>query len=138
MIRELWNRIRQLAGNACEYCRMPADHDPLPFQIDHVIARQHGGRSVFSNLVWSCLHCNKHKGPNIAGYDVETDLTTPLFHPRRQQWRRHFAWQGAMLIGRTRIGRVTIHVLAINDPDFVAFRAELLEEGVFHREWLEN
>jgi len=40
-------------------------------------------------------------------------------------------WNGAILVGRTRIGRATIRVLAINDPDAVAFRAELMDEGVF-------
>ena len=36
-----------------------------------------------------------------------------------------------MLLGRTRNARATIRVLVINHPDFVAFRTELMEEGVF-------
>jgi hypothetical protein len=36
-----------------------------------------------------------------------------------------------MLEGRTAIGRATIRVLAINDPDFLAVRAALIEERVF-------
>jgi len=55
----------------------------------------------------------------------------PLFHPRQQRWERHFAWDGLILLGRTRSARATIRVLAINPPDFVACRAELREEGVF-------
>jgi hypothetical protein len=86
---------------------------------------------VLSNLALSCLHCNKHKGPNIAGLDPLTNRLVPLFHARRQQWDRHFAWDGAMMVGQTRTGRATIQVLAINDPDAVAFRAELMLEGVF-------
>jgi hypothetical protein len=35
------------------------------------------------------------------------------------------------LVGRTRTARATIRVLAINDPDAVAFRSELMEEGAF-------
>jgi len=42
-----------------------------------------------------------------------------------------FRWNGAILVGQTRIARATIRVLAINDPDAVAFRAELMEEGLF-------
>lgn len=131
MKRALLNELRKLAGGRCDYCRMPERFDPLPFQMDHIIAQQHGGVTIVENLAWSCLHCNKRKGPNIAGIDPESGELGPLFHPRRQVWRRHFFWDGPILRGRTRSARATIAVLAINDPDFLAFRAELLEEGVF-------
>jgi len=65
LAREVWRR----AGNACEYCRMPQAFYPAPFQIDHIIARQHGGVTGIGNLALACLHCNAHKGPNIAGLD---------------------------------------------------------------------
>ena len=35
-----------------------------------------------------------------------------------------------MLLGLTKTGRATVRVLAINDPDAVAFRTELMDEGV--------
>lgn len=126
-------QLRELAQDRCDYCRIPAVFDPLPFQVDHVIAQQHGGETVLQNLAWSCLHCNRHKGPNIAGIDPLTGQLIALFHPRRQQWKRHFAWRGSTLVGRTRSARATIQVLGINDPDFLAFRSELMEEGTF---WL--
>ena len=131
MNRELVNRIRELAGDRCEYCQMPRAYDPLPFQIDHVIAQQHGGETALGNLACCCLHCNKHKGPNIAGIDPLCGDVVRLFHPRQQRWVRHFRWQGATLIGLKKIARATIRVLAINDPDAVAFRAELMDEGFF-------
>jgi hypothetical protein len=56
-----------------------------------------------------------------------------LFHPRKDRWKRHFAWNGPYLIGRTSIGRTTIVVLVINDPDAVEFREALLREGSFPR-----
>jgi len=129
--RALQAAVRAAAGGRCEYCRIPEACDPLPFQVDHVIAEQHGGPTEADNLAWSCLHCNKHKGPNIAGIDPDTGRMAALFHPRRQRWERHFAWDGPTLVGRTRSGRATIRVLAVNDPDFVAFRAELMDEGAF-------
>jgi hypothetical protein len=131
MNRALLDQLRRLASDRCEYCHIPRRLDPLPFQVDHIVARKHGGRTVLSNLALSCLHCNKHKGPNIAGLDPMTNRLVPLFHARRQQWDRHFAWDGAIMVGQTRTGRATIQVLAINDPDAVAFRAELMLEGVF-------
>ena len=46
----------------------------------------------------------------------------PTFNPRQKKWARHFRWDGAYLVGITAIGRATIVVLAINDPDYVDFR----------------
>ena len=132
MNRTLLNQVRQLSNHRCDYCHMPTAYDPLPFQVDHILAQQHGGLTVLDNLAWSCLHCNKHKGPNIAGIDPVTGQLVPLFHPRRQSWRRHFQWDGPNLIGRTRTARATIQVLAINAPSAVTFRAELIFEGVYH------
>jgi len=56
---------------------------------------------------------------------------TPLFNPRRHKWARHFRWQGAYLIGRTPVGRVTVALLHINDEYRVELREGLIEEGVF-------
>jgi hypothetical protein len=98
------------------------------FPVDHIIARQHGGLTVLENLAFACLHCNPHKGPNIAGTDPNTSELVRLFHPRTDQWNGHFKWMGAALAGSTAIGRATIHVLSINDPDFLAVREALIRE----------
>jgi len=127
LVRKVWQR----AGNCCEYCRMPQDYDDSPFEIDHIIARKHSGPSVAGNLALSCLHCNSFKGSDIAGRDPRTRKLTPLFNPRRNKWQRHFRWQGAYLVGRTPIGRVTVTVLNINDPFRVELREGLIEEGLF-------
>jgi hypothetical protein len=103
----------------------------VPFPIDHIIALQHGGPTILGNLALSCLHDNSHKGPNIAGLDPVTKKLTKLFNPRRHKWERHFRWNGPYLVGRTAVGRVTVAVLAINDPDVVEVRAALLEERLF-------
>lgn len=62
MKRTLIEQVRELSGNRCDYCHLPDELDPLPFQLDHIIAQQHGGLTVLENSAWSCLHCNKHKG----------------------------------------------------------------------------
>jgi hypothetical protein len=110
---------------------MPQEYDDSPFEVDHVIARKHHGASTASNLALSCFHCNSCKGSNIGGRDPVTRKLTPLFNPRRHKWDRHFRWSGAMLVGRTSIGRVTVDVLDINAPLRVEFREELISEGVF-------
>jgi hypothetical protein len=104
---------------------------PAPFQIDHIIARQHGGETELENLALACLHCNRFKGPNVAGFDPNTGEIVRLFHPRHDRWEERFEWDGPELKPLTQIGRVTILVLLINDPEVVAVRKALYDEGVF-------
>jgi hypothetical protein len=103
----------------------------LQFQIDHVRAQKHGGVSALDNLALSCFACNSYKGPNIAGIDPMTGRSTRLFHPRRDRWTSHFEWNGAILVGRSRIGRATIHVLNMNHPDVVSIRDTLIAARIF-------
>jgi hypothetical protein len=135
MDASLIEAVRLRAGRACEYCRLPESLHPGPFETEHIIAKQHGGPTELWNLAYSCVHCNRHKGPNVSGIDKATSRTklVRLFNPRRHKWDRHFRWEGPFLIGRTAIGRVTVHVLAINDPLRVALRQELIDEGLFPR-----
>lgn len=123
--------VRGRAGSCCEYCRVAQQFDPRPFQIDHIIAQQHGGSGALTNLALACYSCNKHKGPNIAGLDHLTRQTVRLFNPRTDDWHAHFRWVGPRLAGLTSIGRVTIDVLQLNRTHRVAFRLALLDEGVF-------
>ena len=125
LVRQVWLR----AEGCCEYCKLLARFHPSPFQVDHIIARQHGGVSELSNLALSCLHCNVRKGPNIAGVDPLSPDPVRLYHPRNDVWAEHFQWNGAELTGRTAVGRVTINVLGINAPDFLEVRSELMREG---------
>lgn len=123
--------IRLRAGEACEYCHLPVAVAVAPFAIDHIIARQHGGSNHIDNLALACDRCNLHKGPNIAGIDFESGSLTRLFHPRTDNWDEHFEWSGHLLVGKTAIGRTTVHVLAINEPITRSIRAALMAEGIF-------
>jgi hypothetical protein len=131
MNEPLVNLVWERARNCCEYCRLPARYSSARFDIDHVIAEQHRGKTVASNLALACFADNHHKGPNLAGIDPRTGKKTWLFNPRRMKWSRHFRWQGPMLLGRTGTGRATIATLGMNLPCRVAQRAALIEEGVF-------
>jgi hypothetical protein len=113
---------------------MPAAAYVTPFQIDHVIAVQHGGESELGNLALACYHCNLHKGPNIASIDPESGGLVALFHPRKDAWADHFEWDGPRVVGRSPAGRATVRVLAMNEPDAVAVRDALLAEGDDFRE----
>ncbi len=123
--------VRLRAGGRCEYCRLPQAASRVPFEIDHIIARKHGGKTLASNLAITCVYCNSYKGPNISGIDPLTGKMTRLYHPRRHKWVWHFEWAGCELVGRTAIGRTTVRVLEINLPNLVALRETLMEDGRF-------
>ena len=123
----VWQRAR----SSCEYCQLPQSYSQLTFEIDHIIACKHDGKTQSSNLALSCFYCNSFKGSNIAGFDPRTRKLTGLFHPRRHAWHRHFIWNGPILIGRTAIGRTTVKVLLINLDLRVAHRQALIEADLF-------
>ena len=81
MNRDLARKVRERAAECCEYCRIPQFSLPLPFQIDRIIAGQHHGETRLTNLALACPHCNRYKGPNIAGMDPLTGQIVRLFHP---------------------------------------------------------
>jgi 5-methylcytosine-specific restriction endonuclease McrA len=122
--------VRRRAQFRCEYCRFPERLAELRFQLDHILARKHGGPATAENLAFACFRCNSHKGPNLSGTDPDSGELTRLFHPRSDEWKVHFRWRRAVLVGKTPIGRATIAVLNMNRPDVVALRKALLAEGV--------
>lgn len=123
--------VRERANDRCEYCRARQSDEDCPFEIEHVIARQHGGEDAPANLALACVSCNRHKGPNLAGVDPESGNIVRLFDPRRQNWRRHFQWDGPEVDGKTQVGRATIRVLGINHPGRVALRRTLIDVDTF-------
>jgi hypothetical protein len=129
MPSKLDQTIRVLARHLCEYCRFPERASELPFVLDHIIARQHGGKTTRANLALCCGFCNRHKGPNVAGIDPQSKRLTPLFNPRQDRWSSHFRWRGARIIGTTAIGRVTVVALNMNATRQLEMRRALLDEG---------
>jgi hypothetical protein len=130
MNAELRAFIRERAGHRCEYCHLyEEDAGGLSFQIEHIIAKQHGGTDDADGLCYACAQCNWAKGPNLAG--LLRGKLYPLFNPRKQNWRRHFRWEHTTLIGNTKSGIVTVQVLNINDPARIMLREILLFEGRF-------
>ncbi|HKB01554.1 MAG TPA: HNH endonuclease signature motif containing protein [Gemmataceae bacterium] len=131
MNAHLAQAVRNRAANACEYCRMPqAGFPTIKFHVDHIVARQHGGKTVMGNLALACHNCNAFKGPNLAGIDSPTGRLTRLYNPRRHRWGRHFRWDGPRIVARTAVGRATVQVLNLNDAEVVLTRATLILEGL--------
>jgi hypothetical protein len=131
MDKRIEESVRTRAGDRCEYCQLPQSARRLRFQIDHVIARQHGGSDELDNLALCCGRCNRFKGPNLSGVDPESSAIVRLFNPRQDKWSEHFRWDGATVLGVSSQGRATIGVLTMNHPDDVAIRLELIASDLF-------
>lgn len=118
-------KVRHRAGGRCECCGIPQQHVSSRFQIEHIVARQHGGSDDDSNLALACDRCNAFKGPNLSAIDPHSGNLIPLFHPRKGRWNDHFALQGTIVVGRSDAGRATVQLLNMNAPHRVRLRQEI-------------
>ncbi len=122
-------QVQREAAGRCEYYLIHEDDSYAAHQIDHILARKHGGATTQNNLAYACLLCNRYKGSDVAALDPDRQEIVPLFHPRRQQWKAHFSLQGAMIVPLSRVGRATVALLRINSPERIFERQELIEAG---------
>jgi hypothetical protein len=121
--------VRLRAGGLCEYCLISERFTLAEHEIDHVIAVKHGGLTVVENLALCCVICNRYKGSDIASIDPETCQLTPLFHPRADQWDKHFQLRDGEIIARTAGGRVTVRLLRLNRSARIRERQHLQPSG---------
>jgi len=99
--------------------------------VDHIIALKHGGQTVRENLALAYAVCNNNKGADLATLDWTSGQIVPLFNPRQHNWRDHFHFEGAQIVGSTTIGQATVRLLRLNDPERVASRQILIEIGLY-------
>lgn len=128
MDAETKSRVRDRAGNRCEYCHIQQRHYIITFHVEHIVSQQHHGGDDESNLALACHFCNRHKGPNLAGMDPETGELTRFFNPRIDNWTHHFRIQVGRIVGLTPVGRTTVDVLSMNRPDRLRLRVEVEPE----------
>lgn len=128
---ELRHLVYERANGRCEYCLIPELAVFAVHEIDHIIARKHGGQTTSENLALSCMICNKHKGTDLTSIDPETGEIIPLYHPRRDIWNDHFQLRGPIFIPLTTTGRVTIRLLRLNLSERLEERELLLAAGIF-------
>ena len=108
----------------CAYCHSLERLLGLPLEIDHIIPTTVGGRTELTNLCLCCRSCNAYKWQQTHARDPHTGRRVRLFHPRRQQWERHFVWDqnGTRILGTTATGRATIAALRMNNELIVPLR----------------
>ena len=130
-IAELRRLTIQRARGYCEYCYSQAAFSPSPFEIEHIFPKTLGGITELQNLALACSGCNLSKGVRTTGVDEMTGLSTPLYHPRRDQWAQHFAWSksGLHIVPLSATGRVTVALLKLNRPNVVNLREVLATFG---------
>lgn len=131
MNEQLRGLVRERAKDRCEYCQMPQSGSVLPHEADHIRSQKHGGLTFPENLCWACAFYNSFKGTDIAACPPGYDQIVPLFNPRVNSWHDHFDWEGAMLRGKTLVGKATVELLRINLPDRLEHRRLLMELGLW-------
>lgn len=123
--------VRERAGHHCEYCQSQDRFSSSPFVVEHIEPKASGGTTVLENLAYACAGCNGHKATKSAAPDPLTGEMVGLFHPRRQLWREHFAWDESATVieGLTAEGRATVVALQLNRLSLVNMRRVLRRSG---------
>lgn len=84
-------------GNKCQYCQK--QYPSTELNIDHIIPKSKGGKTVWENVVCSCVHCNSKKGSKTleeAGLKLLHKPSKPKYNltifekskePKYKSWR---------------------------------------------------
>jgi HNH endonuclease len=130
---DLRREVRDQFRDRCAYCLTPEHLTVATFEIEHIIPRAAGGETVFANLCVACPSCNRCKSDRTVAIDPETGQAVPLFHPHRDTWTDHFAWNdGATeIVGLTPSGRASVAALRMNRPQFVRVRRMWVRMGEY-------
>ncbi len=67
--------------NICQYCGRKFDRKDL--NLDHVVPRQQGGLTTWTNIVCSCIDCNRRK----ANRTPEQAHMHLIRKPKKPRWR---------------------------------------------------
>lgn len=69
-------------GNNCQFCGKK--HPRSELNLDHVVPRSQGGKTVWENVVTSCIPCNRKKGgksPHEVGMKLIRAAARPRWTP---------------------------------------------------------
>jgi 5-methylcytosine-specific restriction endonuclease McrA len=121
---DLRQQVVEDAGHRCGYRLTDEALTGISLSIDHIVPIAAGGPTARENLWLACRPCNEFKGDQTHGEDPETGEMVPLFNPRTQDWRTHFAWSDdeTLIVGLTPTGRATIRALHLNRSILVKAR----------------
>ena len=121
----LRRRVRERAGDRCEYCGVSQDGQEATFHVDHIRPRRDAGTSDLANLALACVSCSLRKGARTTVTDPDSGQTTACFNPRIDEWQDHFSLDREFsIVGKTPIGTATVQLLRMNRPLAIAIRRE--------------
>lgn len=128
---ELRRQVGERAHGCCEYCQSQARFATQAFCVEHIIPRSQVGPDTLDNLALACQGCNNHKYTKVSAPDPITGDEVALYHPRRQHWQEHFAWNEdyIQIVGLTPTGRATVEALQLNRDGLVNLRRMLYMFG---------
>ena len=127
----LRTQVAEDAQHRCGYCLTSQIYTAMPLQIEHIIPLAIGGNSERANLWLACPLCNGRKATRTTDIDPGTSESVPLFNPRQQEWKDHFAWSddGILILGVTSTGRATVEALQLNHEHFRQARRRWVAVG---------
>jgi hypothetical protein len=101
---------------SCAYCAITElEASGIGFQIDHYEPQSERTDLIsdYSNLLWACGPCNRHKG---GDYPSDQDRLAGLryFRPDRDDAYEHFELAGLRLSPLSKVGEFTIEMLYLN------------------------
>jgi HNH endonuclease len=123
--------VARRAHRRCEYCLIREEDCAFLPQVDHIVSRKHGGTSLFENLAYACVLCNRRKSGDVASIDTISGQLVRLFHPRQDLWSDHFKIDGHSIRALSEIGAATAKLLHFNVPERRAERALLQTLGSY-------
>lgn len=124
LTRSLKQSVRLRAKGCCEYCMSQEKFATQSFSIDHIIPVSKNGKTRLDNLALACQGCNNFKYDKLDGEDKLSGEKAPLYHPRKEKWDEHFAWDKSytIMVGLTPTGRATIEELQLNRSGLINLR----------------
>ncbi len=127
--REVREFVAERAGFCCEYRLSREDCCPDSLSVEHIHPVVRGGLDSVSNLGYSCQGCNNRKHAAVSAVDPMTGRRVRLFHPRKDDWSKHFVWSedNLRIIGLTPIGRATVERLELNRRGVLNLRFALIQ-----------
>lgn len=123
--------VSKRAQGLCEYCQSQEIYSNSTFEVEHILPISKSGQTVLENLAFACSGCNKFKSDRISGFDAQSKINVEFYHPRKDDWHEHFAWNEDFteIVGKTAKGRVTVKMLKLNRKNLVNLRGVLVTVG---------
>ncbi len=84
--------------------------------IEHILPISKGRTDDLENLALACSACNGSKYNKTEAFDQSRNKIIPLFDPRKDVWKEHFAWNSdfSEIVGVSEKGKVTVETLKMN------------------------